>query len=272
MLCRDNDMRKTSLNELRQFYEKLAEEKGDMDEYWAKGFYQSLLIEKIHKILNNVHGKRIIDVGCGDGRTVLYLMERENSVVGVDISYTRLSRAKKKVFKHSNNTLLMQSYAEYLPVKPKTFDYAICTEVLEHVIDDESLLGELSNALRPNSWALISIPTVSLRRYFEMWYGKKPIYFCPTEHIREFTYYKIPWFENDFILIKDLEKKLKTFDLNLINRYGIGFELPLWITKFKLGQFLERFCNIKKVNKFLSALPILKNFGVYTIFILRKGT
>jgi len=263
-------MHKKNLNELRRFYEKLAEEKGDMDKYWAKGFHQSLLIEKIHKILNNVHGKRIIDVGCGDGRTVLYLMERENSVVGVDISYTRLSRAKQKVRKNSNNILLIQAYAETLPIKGETFDGAICTEVLEHVIDDNALLRGISYALRPNAWMLISIPTVSLRRYFEMWYGKKPIYFCPIEHIREFTHYRIPWFENDFILIKDLEKKFKTFNLNLVKHYGVGFELPLWITKFKIGRFIEKICNIKKANQFLSKMPILKNFGVYTIFILKR--
>lgn len=266
----DLDKLLQDLSRIRKFYEDVAETKGDMDEHWAKGFHQSLLVEKIHKIINSVHREKIIDIGCGDGRTVSYLIERKNSIVGVDISYTRLSRAKEKIKKYSNNSLFIQSYAEFLPIKGETFDGAICTEVLEHVIDDEALIKGLSNVLKPNAWALISIPTVSLRRYFEMWYAKKPIYFDPTEHLREFTHYKIPWFENDFILIEDLEKKFKTLGLTVVRRYGVGLELPLWVTKFKLGQFIEKFCMIRMVNKLLSTLPILKHFGIYTIFILRK--
>ena len=259
------------LSHMRRFYERLAQTKGDTDAYWATGFHQSLLIEKINKILSGIHGSRIIDVGCGDGRTVLFLAERHNVVVGIDISYTRLSRAKQKARRYPHHTLFAQSYAETLPVKGEGFDGAICTEVLEHVIDDEALLTGLFNILKPNGWAVMSIPTVSLSRYFDMYYLKKPIYFDPNAHVREFTHYKIPWFENNFILVKELEKRLKGFGLTVMKRYGIGFELPLWIRRFKIGQLLEKLCKIRKINTFISTLPILKNFPVYTIFTLRKS-
>jgi 2-polyprenyl-3-methyl-5-hydroxy-6-metoxy-1,4-benzoquinol methylase len=263
-------MHKKDLKGLRNFYEEVAETKGDTDEYWAKGFHQSLLIEKIQMMINTTHTGRVIDVGCGDGRTVLFLKEHGNPVVGMDISYIRLSRAKQKLKKYHYNTLLVQSYAEFIPIKRGVFDGAICTEVLEHVLDDKVLLKELYDTLRPNGWVLISIPTVSLRRYFEMWYAKKPIYFDPTQHLREFSYYKIPWFENDFILIKDLEKKFITAGLEVIKRYGVGFELPLWVSKLKIGRALDKLFMNRKVNRFLSTLPILKTLCVYTIFILKK--
>lgn len=260
-----------NLSQKRKFYEHVANKKGDMDEYWATGFCQSLLVEKINQLLSDIRRKKIIDVGCGDGRTALSLVKRKNSVVGIDISYTRLSRAKRKTLRYSSYILLVQAYAEDLPIKRTIFDGAVCTEVLEHVLNDDALLKELFCVLKPNTWVLMSIPTVSLSRYFDMRYLKRPIYFDPREHIREFTYYKIPWFENDFILIRDLEKSLKNHGLTIVKRYGIGFELPLWVTKFKFGQLLEKYCQNKKVNSFLSTLPILKNFSVYNIFILQKG-
>lgn len=266
-----NDKLLRELQQKRQFYEHVAITKGDADAYWASGFCQSLLIEKINQILNDVHRKQIIDVGCCDGRSVIYLAKQQNSVLGIDISYARLTRAKQKARKYSEHTLFVQSYAEILPVKEEIFDGVICTEVLEHVLDDDALLRGLSSVLKPNAWVLISIPNVSLKRYFDMRYLKRPIYFDPREHIREFTYYKIPWFENDFILIKDLETRFKMFGLNVVKRYGVGFELPLWVTKFKLGQLLEKYCQNKKFNGFLSTFPVLKNFSVYNIFILQKG-
>ncbi len=255
---------------MRKFYEYVAQTKGDIDDYWATGFFQSLLIEKINEILHDVHGKRIIDIGCGDGRTVMSLAKQGNSVVGIDISYTRLLRAKKKARKHADKTLFVQSYAEFLPIKQGAFDGVICTEVLEHVMDDDALLRELAHVLKSNAWVLMSVPNVSLRRYFDMRHLKRPIFFDPIEHVREFSYYKIPFCEKDFIFFKNLEGKLASDGLIVVRRYGIGFEIPLWILKFRLGRFFNKFCERKKINKFLSSLPVVKKFGVYTIFLLRK--
>jgi 2-polyprenyl-3-methyl-5-hydroxy-6-metoxy-1,4-benzoquinol methylase len=258
------------LSQKRGFYEQVARTKGDMDEYWATGFCQSLLVEKINHILNNVHGQRIVDVGCGDGRTALYLLKRKNSVIGIDISYARLSRAKQKARKYKHRVLFVQSYAETLPAKHEIFDGVVCMEVLEHVTDDDVLLREMFSILKPNAWMLMSIPTVSLSRYFDMRYTKRLIYFDPVEHVREFSYFKIPPFENDFILVKDLVKKLKSFGLTIKKSYGIGFELPLGVRRFRIGGFLEKLCRNKRVNRFIMRLPILKKFRVYTILVLKK--
>jgi len=260
-----------TLPEKRRFYEQAAKIKGDTDVYWAAGFFQSLLIEKINSILQDVHRKRVIDIGCGDGRTTLFLAERENLVIGIDISRTRLSRAQQKIVKYAFHTQLVQAYAEAFPVKQEKFDVAVCIEVLEHVVNDDALLQGLASVLKPNAWVLLSIPTVSLGRYFDMWYLGKPIYGDPLEHIREFSYYNIPWFENDFILIKNLERKFNAFGLNVMKRYGIGFELPIGLAKFRLGQLMKKVWKNKRINKIISSLPILRNVAVYTIFILQKG-
>jgi 2-polyprenyl-3-methyl-5-hydroxy-6-metoxy-1,4-benzoquinol methylase len=258
------------LSEKKKFYEHIAKTKGDTDEYWATGFSQSLLIEKIQKILQGVVNKRIIDVGCGDGRTVFYLAKGNNTVIGIDVSYTRLSRAKKKALRYANRTLFLQSYAEDLPIKDLVFDGAVCTEVLEHVIDDDALLRGLSHVLKPHAWVFMSIPTVSLSRYFDMRFTKQLIYFDPVEHVREFSYVKVPPFEDDFILIRDLVKKLRDYGFTIKTQYGVGFDLPLGILRFRIGRFFEKIFRNKRVNRFIIKLPVFKKFGVYTILMLQK--
>ena len=105
------------LKHKRQFYEDVAIKKGDTDDYWATGFFQSLLIEAINQILKDVWQQQIIDIGCGDGRTVLSLVKQKNTVVGIDIAHTRLLRAQHKTEMYYPQILLVQSYAEDLPLK-----------------------------------------------------------------------------------------------------------------------------------------------------------
>lgn len=258
------------LSHKRQFYEDVAITKGDSDGYWASGFYQTLLIDAVNQILKSVHQQQIIDVGCGDGRTTLLLAKQNNTVVGVDIAHTRLLRAQQKTVMYSPHTLFVQSYAETLPLEKEQFDGAICTEVLEHVLDDDAVLRALSHVLKLNAWVLLSIPTVSLSRYVDMRYKKQLIYFDPVEHVREFSYFKVPPFEDDFVLIKDLEKRLRSYGFTIRNRYGVGFQLPLWIRRFKVGRIFDNICRNERVNKFITKLPFLRNFGVYTILMLQK--
>jgi ubiquinone/menaquinone biosynthesis C-methylase UbiE len=258
------------LSHKRKFYEKVAETKGDADDYWSSGFYQALLIKKINEILRGIRHQRIIDVGCGDGRTALYLTKGRNTTIGVDISHKRLSRARHKTGPDKKNALFVQAYAEILPLKDESFDGAICTEVLEHVLADDALLSGLSRVLKPRAWVLMSIPTVSLGRYFDMRYTKQLIYYDPIEHLREYTYHTIPPFEKDFILVKDLLRKLRSFGFITAKRYGVGFELPLGVRRFKIGSFLEGVLRNGKINTFISDVPFLRDFVVYTIFMLHK--
>ena len=266
---RPNNLLK-KLSSTRAFYEQVAKTKGDTDVYWAPGFYQSLLIQEINKILHNVKRKRIIDVGCGDGRTTLFLAKRKNSVIGIDIAKTRLLRARQKTANYNTNTLFVQAYVEALPIKSGTFDGVVCLEVLEHVMNDDILLNAIATVLKPNAWVLMSVPTVSLSRYFEMLYSKRLIYFDPIEHVREFTYFRVPFFKKDFLLIKDLVNKASFFGLTLKKRYGVGFELPLGIRRFRIGQYFEKFYRKREVNRFIMKLPFIKYFGVYTILVLQK--
>lgn len=45
-----------------------------------------------------------------------------------------------------------------LPLRPATFDAAICIHVLEHIEDDRAAIAELNRVLRPGGWALITVP------------------------------------------------------------------------------------------------------------------
>lgn len=92
--------------------------------------------------------RRIVDVGCGDGRLAHALAADGFEVVGVDQSPTALARVQ--VEKH-------QCSADDLPFDDDAFDIAICAEVMEHLPEPvfSKTLEELRRVARQ---VIISVP------------------------------------------------------------------------------------------------------------------
>ena len=54
-----------------------------------------------------------------------------------------------------------------LPIEDKSFDAIVCVHVLEHVEDDKKAISELHRVLKPDGWAVISVPMRMDRPTFE---------------------------------------------------------------------------------------------------------
>lgn len=128
----------------------------------------------------------IVDLGCGDGRLIFALHEKAmlknvGEVVGVDISVNRIRRLMEElpfvegiVSDASNITELPDAY----------FDFAICSQLIEHVEDDAALVMQIKRLLKNGGLAYIS-------SVIKKWYGAY-VYFRdgsfrldPT-HVREY--------------------------------------------------------------------------------------
>lgn len=77
-------------------------------------------------------GKRILDIGCGNGYIAGQFLRKGCNVVGVDLSETGIAIARKaypegrfEILEADNNVLDR--------LKEKPFDYVISTEVVEHL-------------------------------------------------------------------------------------------------------------------------------------------
>jgi len=111
-------------------------------------------------------GNRILDIGCGEGRTGAYLKQigKASEVHGVELMPEIAQRARVRL----DSVLCGNLESMELPFAGASFDAIIATEVLEHLIDPGALLRRLRPLLRPGGVMAVSTPNM---RHIRVIYG-----------------------------------------------------------------------------------------------------
>jgi len=112
-----------------------------------------------------VAGKRVLDVGCGEGYGAALLAERAREVVGVDYSPAAIEHARAAY--RAPNLRFERMDATALEPELGTFDVVTCFEVIEHLADDEALLAGIARVLAPGGSLVLSTPNALVDELFE---------------------------------------------------------------------------------------------------------
>ena len=119
---------------------------------------QRLLIENFYQQLINVLKPikpiKILDVGCGEGETIVQLKQTRigKNLEGIDNSEDAL-QIGRKIYPGIN---IKSGNIYELPYKGGSFDLLICTEVLEHLKNPRKALAELRRV--SSKYVLLSVP------------------------------------------------------------------------------------------------------------------
>jgi SAM-dependent methyltransferase len=97
-------------------------------------------------------GARVLDAGCGSGRTLLELA-RYGEVAGIELSEDAASVARAR-----GDFDVRLGRLEELPFDSETFDLITCLDVIEHTPDDVAALSELRRVSRPGARLLLTVP------------------------------------------------------------------------------------------------------------------
>jgi ubiquinone/menaquinone biosynthesis C-methylase UbiE len=109
-------------------------------------------------------GHRVLDVGCGVGRSLLELSHERGYYIGVDWDRDDLRRGAywyhqmRIEGKAQGVVRFVHADITRLPFNGESFDRVICTEVLEHVPEDGAVLGEMIRVLRPGGVLAVAVP------------------------------------------------------------------------------------------------------------------
>ncbi len=72
--------------------------------------------KSLFDVLGNIEGKKILEIACGTGRVSVEFSKRQNDVVGIDVSWPMLKRAKKRkrIYSSEKDQIYLQDNIENL--------------------------------------------------------------------------------------------------------------------------------------------------------------
>lgn len=119
---------------------------------------------EVERLLGDVTGKRVLDLGCGTGCHALRLAQRGAEVTAVDFSHGMMQQARAKAGAHEI-TWLTHDLTERLPFDDGTFDGLLCALVLDHIADCTALYREMARVCAADGSIVLSImhPALTLR-------------------------------------------------------------------------------------------------------------
>lgn len=139
--------------EVKRGYNKLAKEYHRLRVSGKKFHNEYLEMPTTLKLLGNVRGKKILDLGCGTGVYAKILTKKGARLKGIDISEKEIEIARKE----SPDVEFIIGNAEKLPYKSKEFDIVLSCLVLEHFKDWNNVLKEVNRVLKKNGLFVFSI-------------------------------------------------------------------------------------------------------------------
>ncbi|NVM01826.1 MAG: class I SAM-dependent methyltransferase [Candidatus Helarchaeota archaeon] len=105
--------------------------------------------------------KRILDLACGSGRHILYLVKSGFEVNGLDFSNEGIKKAKSQLEeKKLHAELVISSMYKKFPYNDKLFDAVICIRAIHHNLISKIRIAikEIERVLKPNGLIFITVP------------------------------------------------------------------------------------------------------------------
>lgn len=111
--------------------------------------------------MNDISGKRFLDIGCAGGYFSKLLCEKGGVALGISVSEDHVDAAKRLAIKYSPSDkvdLMLLNAKDIDTLANQIFDVILCFEVLEHICEDELVLGRLSGLQPTGGLLLIPVP------------------------------------------------------------------------------------------------------------------
>lgn len=157
---------KKAYNIIGEYYYKSRKDKSGISY-----FYNELLeFPTTYKMLGNIKNKKVLDLGCGPGINTKKMYNAGAKIKGIDLS-TNLIKIAKTI---NPKVEFIVGDINKLPYKNKEFDIVVCSLVLGHIKNWNSVLSEIRKVLKKEGLLVFSIHNPVTEKFVKTkWFFKK---------------------------------------------------------------------------------------------------
>jgi ubiquinone/menaquinone biosynthesis C-methylase UbiE len=130
------------------------------DKYSSNRFYHFIKASVVKKFIerNAGHAKIFLDAGAGRGPYTNIAQNKYSKIFCFEYDQNELDCAIKNI-ENTNETIQFKKVdITDIPLESNTVDVAVCSEVLEHILDYNKAMSELYRVMKPGSTLLFSMP------------------------------------------------------------------------------------------------------------------
>lgn len=109
---------------------------------------------EIGRLMGNVHGRRVADLGCGTGANAVAMAAAGAEVTAVDFSQGMLAQARQKPGA-GRVRFIEHDIERPLPLETDAFDKVLCALALEHVAKLDGVFAEMARVCRPGGEVVV---------------------------------------------------------------------------------------------------------------------
>ncbi|MBT9164964.1 MAG: Ubiquinone biosynthesis O-methyltransferase [candidate division WS2 bacterium] len=213
---------------------------------------QDRYLAVIKRYFGNLRTKRILEVGCGTGGTIVAMRKEGSIVCGVDsfIDTLKIARLRGKI--NNQNNFLINASGEDLPFRCAVFDGVLSLQVLEHVQDIEKVVSEMYRVVRKGGFIYVETP--NFNSFYESHFKRKWLPRMPRT--LAYWYFKLSGFKNaHFIYALNYTTPLKI--RKTLSRFGLKITNPSLESKLEKIYGSQRSKGWRSlIYKMLSLLPL----------------
>jgi ubiquinone/menaquinone biosynthesis C-methylase UbiE len=177
-------------------------------------------------------GQRVLDIGCGNGATAVFIVQDYScNVTGIDSSDSMVafSRAKAAERNLSNQVQVLNANGERLPFENNSFDVVLSECAFSLMSDQEEAASEIWRVLKPEGWFILT--DIILKGKAEQEFTNKtalPFCLAGSRSVEDYFHLFNQTGFNTYC-VEDHSDKLKDFFFQLCLTFGDIYKLQKYI-------------------------------------------
>lgn len=242
------------------------------------------LLAEIGKFTGLKNGKKVLDLGCGNGAGTIYLASQGVDITGIDNNQPGEDDIRAAIASGAENksaAVFREMDAQHMDFGGQTFDAILMIDVMEHLLSPQKALAEAKRVLKPQGeliivWQPYYSPFGGHLRFYSKNPWRQLIPFFNAEKFLKKACQKNPInsYEHEIAVFKSLNKltlrKFRRIVKNLSLKTKVLQRVPFNLENTVTGLKAER--RARGILNKMPLLPLIEEFTTQSVLIILKKT